>query len=163
MALKPRIISLKTIILSGGFFRADFGRFFIEPWFSIGGGHVSATDATLDQSFNAGPISKIELYERSTVGHVIGALRGGVTFWPGDAISIGLFGEVGGWATGAPGAGAISSLGDPKPGAMSGFRGAFGVNIAFGLGDFHGMRSAAAARGAAGSPPPHRRRPMSDF
>ncbi len=132
----------------GGFFRADFGRFYVEPWFSVGGGHVSETDATLDETFNGGGLSTIELYEASSVGHVTGAIRGGISFWPSDAISITIFGEIGFWASGAPDAGAVSVLGDSKPSAMSGVRASFGATISFGLGDFQGGRTAAKRRAA---------------
>lgn len=147
-----------TRIGIGGMFRADFGRYFIEPWFSLGGGHVSKTDAILDQTFNAGGLVPVELYQRSTVGFIMGGVRGGVTFWPSDAIAILLYGEVGGWAAAAPDAGQLSALGNAKPGAMAGFRGAFGVAISFGLGDFQGLGRATAARELAPA-----RRPVRDF
>lgn len=145
----------------GGFFRADFGRFFLEPWLSFGVGHVAETDATYDTTFNGGTITTIRLYERSNVGYIMGGLRGGVTFWPTDAFTIGLFGELGLWASGAPDAGpAHPTLGDAKPGSMVGARATFGVSISFGLGDFQGARTARSMRG--GESPPVRR-PTRDF
>jgi hypothetical protein len=144
----------------GGFFRADFGRFFIEPWFSVGAGHVSETDATFDQTFNGGGITTIELYERSNIGYVMGGVRGGVTFWPAPSFALTVFGELSIWGSGAPDAGAVSPLGDSKPGAMAGFRATFGMTVAFGLGDFQGARTARSMRG--GDPPPARR-PVRDF